>query len=82
MNAAPHSRAANRLRALRAERGLTQAQLAEASGVALHTVVRLDGNPAARPALDVALKLSAALDVPIGALLPECEPATPVAISA
>lgn len=78
----PCLRVANRLRDLRLERDLTQAQLAELSGVPLHTVVRLDGNRSARPALDVALKLAAALRAPIETLLPDQGPGESVALSA
>jgi DNA-binding XRE family transcriptional regulator len=70
MRIAVDDRVQNRVRALRLEHDLTQAELAKASGLPLHTIVRLDGNASSRPALDVALKLASALDVPIEALLP------------
>jgi transcriptional regulator with XRE-family HTH domain len=76
------TRLANRLRHLRTERQLTQAKLAAISGVPIHTIVRLDANSAARPALDVAIKLASALSVPIEALLPEDDRARAVALSA
>ena len=53
----------HRIQTLRKERGMTQLQLAESSGVSLPIVVRLDSNGAARIALDTALRLAGALGV-------------------
>jgi transcriptional regulator with XRE-family HTH domain len=74
MSGARHDLVNNRVRTLRIERDLTQAELAEASGVAFHIVQRLDANASVRLALDVAIKLASALDVPVEALLPQWSP--------
>lgn len=56
-------RVTNRVRDIRAARGMTQAQVCAESGLDPSTVSRIDGNPFARPSLPVALKLAKALGV-------------------
>lgn len=51
----------NRIRSLRLERGLTQAELASKSGVPQPTISRLDANENAKVALGIAVKLASAL---------------------
>jgi transcriptional regulator with XRE-family HTH domain len=52
----------DRLRSLRIEQALTQAELAESAGVALNTVARLERNET-EPHMPTARKLAAALGV-------------------
>lgn len=65
---------ANGLRALRADRKLTQAQLAELVGVTRKTVNTIE-NGVFVPSTVIALKMAKALDVPVEKLfwLPESE---------
>ena len=65
--APPFSR---RLAALRKERGLTQQELAKGLGVKLSLVAYYERR-AKNPTLDVASKIAAFFDVPIGTLLDE-----------
>ena len=59
-----------RLAALRKKRGLSLRQLAQASGVGLTTLVRLEtGQPACDPRLSTLERLAAALKVSVPALL-------------
>jgi putative transcriptional regulator len=58
---------ANRLRELRAERGLTQAALAEAVGVSRKTVNTVE-NGVFTPSVTLALKLARALGQPVEAV--------------
>jgi putative transcriptional regulator len=58
---------ANRLRELRAERGLTQAALAEAVGVSRKTINTVE-NGVFVPSTTLALKLARALAQPVEAL--------------
>ena len=58
---------ANRLRELRAERGLTQAALAEAVGVSRKTINTVE-NGVFTPSVTLALKLARALEQPVEAV--------------
>jgi putative transcriptional regulator len=60
-------RLANRLKELRAVRGLTQAELAERVGVTRKTVNTIE-NGVYSPSAMLAIKLAAALDVSVEAL--------------
>jgi len=60
-------RLANRLKELRAVRGLTQAELAERVGVTRKTVNTIE-NGVYSPSAMLAIKLAAALDVAVEAL--------------
>ena len=62
-------RFAGRLRELRTERGMTQAELAESSGVTATYVSKLEGAGAA-PGIDLVQKLAAALGVSAADLIP------------
>lgn len=55
---------ANRIKALREERGLTQIRLAELTGVSRKTVNTVE-NGVFTPSVTVALKLSSALETPV-----------------
>lgn len=57
----------NRIKVLRAERDLSQAQLADVLGVARQTVVALEAGKYA-PSLTLAFKISKAFDRPIEAI--------------
>jgi len=59
----------NRIREFRELLGLTQHQLADATGIARGTLARLDCNPHAQPSLPVALKLAQAFNVPVAELI-------------
>jgi transcriptional regulator with XRE-family HTH domain len=59
----------NRIREHRIAAGLSQLQLARASGVDKPRIERLDANPCARLPADVGLKISQALGVPLEALI-------------
>lgn len=59
-----HNRVGNRLRELRANLGLTQAQLAELVGVARVSIVAIE-NGRFLPTIETALLISEALKVPV-----------------
>lgn len=65
---------AARLRRLRSERGMTQAELAIHAGVSVAYVGRLERGRAA-PGIDLVAKLAQALGVRAGELLPDGPPA-------
>jgi transcriptional regulator with XRE-family HTH domain len=67
MNGLDRKAFSNRLAALRAERDMTQEQLADASGVALNSIARYESQ-ANGPSLDVACKLATALGCSIDVL--------------
>ncbi|MGW7673032.1 helix-turn-helix domain-containing protein [Streptomyces sp. NPDC054775] len=58
-----------RLRALREERGWTRAHLAEAAGVSLRTLKRIETAGSAAPGLFTVAALAAALGVTVDALV-------------
>lgn len=59
-------RITNQIRRLRFETGeMTQAELAELTGVTRQTVVAIEGDKYA-PSLEVAFRIAAVFDVPIG----------------
>lgn len=67
-----------RLRALREDRGLTQVQLANQSGITPSTVARLEtdyrhGNRPGRVSVGTLEKLARVLEVPVSALLEDNE---------
>lgn len=64
---------AARLRELRVSRGMTQAALAEAAGVAAPYLGRLERGQAA-PGIDLADRLAAALGVPLAEMFPPAGP--------
>jgi transcriptional regulator with XRE-family HTH domain len=72
-NPAPkgEQRVKNRLRELRLARGLTQAVLAERSGISESTIARIDATPTAEISLRFGRKLAAALSCDPFELLPE-----------
>lgn len=59
-----------RLKALREEKGLTQAQLSQSSGLSSRTIQKYEYG-AGIPRIDIAEKLAAALDVSVSELLGE-----------
>lgn len=60
----------NRIRALRLQAGLTQAEAALRAGVPESTFARLDANPRASIPLDRAAQIAAALNVKLLDLVP------------
>jgi transcriptional regulator with XRE-family HTH domain len=60
---------AGRLKALRAERGLTQQQLADAAGLSQQTVGHLESGRRHRPTGDTLVRLAEALGIPPALLL-------------
>lgn len=65
-----------RLRALRAERSTTLAELSAATGISVSTLSRLEAGQR-RPTLELLLPIAAAHQVPVDQLLPPAEPADP-----
>jgi XRE family transcriptional regulator, fatty acid utilization regulator len=66
-------RFADNVRTLREQHGMTQEQLAEASGLHLNTISKLE-NKHREPKLTVITKVAGALDVPLGPLFDGIEP--------
>jgi transcriptional regulator with XRE-family HTH domain len=73
-------RFADRLRGLRAERGMTQAELAARAKVTATYVSKLEGGGAA-PGIDLVVKLAAALGIGVTDLLPDTAPGDQLAVS-
>jgi DNA-binding XRE family transcriptional regulator len=67
MTAPPAPRLANRLRVARAERNLSQTEMARAVGVSRQTISSIETGQYG-PSTLLALRLAAALDVPITSL--------------
>jgi transcriptional regulator with XRE-family HTH domain len=59
----------NRIRELREKSGLTQEQLAVASGVSHGTISRLDAKPSALPSIPTSVRLAQVLGVPLADIL-------------
>lgn len=64
LNIVTHNRVGNRLRELRANRGLTQAELAEWVGIARVSIVAIE-NGRFLPTIETAMLISKALEVPV-----------------
>ena len=64
---APHSKIFNRLRVLRAERGLSRQDVADAVGVNFQTIGYLEREEY-NPSLSLALKLADFYDLPVDAM--------------
>jgi putative transcriptional regulator len=62
-----HPLVANRLREFREERGLTQERLAELVGLSRQSIISIERGRFL-PSVETALRLSAALDVPLESL--------------
>jgi transcriptional regulator with XRE-family HTH domain len=62
-----------RIREARQQRGWTQAQLAEHSGITLGYIKQLEGGHKPNPTQDTLHKLARALDVPVSTLLGEAD---------
>ena len=60
----------SRLRSLRMEKGLSQPRLAEAAGVSVDTIYRIEKGKDQDPRLPTYAKLADALGVPVGDLFP------------
>lgn len=64
LNIMTHERIGNRLKELRTDLGMTQAELAEAVGVARVSIVAIE-NGRFLPTIETALLISRALNVPV-----------------
>jgi putative transcriptional regulator len=64
LNIMPHNRVGNRLKELRTNLGITQAELAESVGVARVSIVAIE-NGRFLPTIETALLISKALKIPI-----------------
>jgi len=67
------SQAGANIRRIRIKAGITQENLAREVGVTVHTIWRLESDPAANPRLHTLLAVAKALGVTISELLEECE---------
>ena len=74
------ARFARRLKELRVERGMTQAELAERAEVTTTYVSKLE-NAGAAPGIDLVQKLATALGVGVNSLFPDESPDDPTAVS-
>lgn len=76
MTVAKPTRVTNRIAALRAVAGITQAELAERIGVTRQTVNAIEGQKYS-PSLEVAFKIAHVLDVPLEEAFQYPQAATP-----
>lgn len=59
----------NRIREYRELLGVTQQQLADATGISRSTLARLDANSSAKPSLETAIKLAGAFRIELAELV-------------